>query len=401
MLAAAVLVPVDCGAVDFDIDGFVDARLVAPPAAQSWTNGGPGQTRFGGGGELARFGDAAAVGSVLLTPELLGVVDVQAHTTDQASIDLVEAYLRYRPVSTTPFRWSIKLGEFFPPLSLENDGVGWTSPWTLTPSAINSWIGEELRIIGSELHGEWRGETDRIEASAAVFGANDPAGAILAARGWSLSDVTYGIGGRLREPDSVAYAEGNDAPYRYDPFQQIGNRPGWYGDLTWRSAEFGRFSIMRYDNDANPASSVGDDESGEFYAWHTRFWSAGARDDFGNVAVIGQVMSGTTDILPAPNYDFATKFQAGYLLLGWKEGAWRPAVRFDVFATEQIPRSYPWDHSEHGNALTLALNWRPTGWCRVTAEILRVDRWRPELIADHLDAHTLSTQAQLGVRFLY
>ena len=45
---------------------------------------------------------------------------------------------------------SVKAGAFFPAISLENDDLGWTSPYTLTPSAINSWIGEELRTIGSE-----------------------------------------------------------------------------------------------------------------------------------------------------------------------------------------------------------------------------------------------------------
>ena len=44
----------------------------------------------------------------------------------------------------------MKTGAFFPTISLENDDLGWTSPYTLTPSAINSWIGDELRTIGSE-----------------------------------------------------------------------------------------------------------------------------------------------------------------------------------------------------------------------------------------------------------
>ena len=58
---------------------------------------------------------------------------------------------RRRPVS-----WSVKAGAFFPTISLENDDLGWTSPYTLTPSAINSWIGEELRTIGSEAHAALR-----------------------------------------------------------------------------------------------------------------------------------------------------------------------------------------------------------------------------------------------------
>ena len=56
--------------------------------------------------------------------------------------------------------WSVKTGAFFPTISLENDDLGWTSPYTLTPSAINSWIGEELRTIGSE--GTCAGDTGGI-----------------------------------------------------------------------------------------------------------------------------------------------------------------------------------------------------------------------------------------------
>ena len=38
-----------------------------------------------------------------------------------------------------------------------------------------------------------------MEAGGAVFGSNDPAGELLFARGWSLSDLTSGIGTHVRE----------------------------------------------------------------------------------------------------------------------------------------------------------------------------------------------------------
>ncbi len=50
----------------------------------------------------------------------------------------------------------MKSGAFFPTISLENDDLGWASPYTLTPSAINSWIGDELRSIGSEATMRWK-----------------------------------------------------------------------------------------------------------------------------------------------------------------------------------------------------------------------------------------------------
>src|SRR5207344_2211485 len=115
-------------------------------------------------------------------------------------------------VSTPGWLWSVKLGAFFPPISLENESTGWTSPWTLTPSAIDSWVGEELRTIGAEFHFEHRGRTGTFEGGAAAFASNDPAGELLATRGWSRGDPASGWNSSLREPDVFAPLTGMPAP---------------------------------------------------------------------------------------------------------------------------------------------------------------------------------------------
>ena len=68
----------------------------------------------------------------------------------RSGVDALEAYARYSPQTSGDWQWSVKAGAFFPPISLENTEVGWTSPWTLTPSAINSWVGEEVKVVGGE-----------------------------------------------------------------------------------------------------------------------------------------------------------------------------------------------------------------------------------------------------------
>src|SRR4029079_8665616 len=153
--------------------GFVDYRLVVPSDERSYVEGGLGKTRFGEGDAKPQFGGAALVGTLQLTPSLLAEAGVRYESTDEHELTLDQAYLRWRPVSTTPWRWSLKTGAFFPPISLENDGIAWTSRATLTPSAINSWVGEELRIVGAEYRVEWRGEGQGVELAGAVFGAND------------------------------------------------------------------------------------------------------------------------------------------------------------------------------------------------------------------------------------
>ena len=148
MLACAgVMQP--AAAQDFSAHGYVDCRLIVRADERSWADGGLGKTRFGSGGTSATCVQAALVATAQFTPSLLALADIQYQTTDRNGVTALEAYLRYRPVSTTPLRWSVKVGEFFLPVSLENDAIAWTSPWTLTPSAINSWIGEEFRTIGA------------------------------------------------------------------------------------------------------------------------------------------------------------------------------------------------------------------------------------------------------------
>ena len=400
-LLLALLLGTDTGAQDLDVHGFLDLRLVAPPPESAWPQGGLGKTRFGGFTLAPRFGAAGLDGQLQMTPELLLVSSVVLRSTDRLSVDPLETYLRYRPVSTTPFRWSLKAGLFYPPVSLENTAIGWTSPWTLTPSAINSWVGEELLNFGSEFRLEWRGKPDTFEVVAALFENADPAGAILAARGWSLSDLPIGVGNSLRQPDAFARAVGEKPPLRYDPFQEIDHAPGWYGDLTWRSDLFGRFSVLRYDNNADPSAAIRYGVDDALFAWHTAFWSAAGESRFGDVTVLGQAMAGETVIAPSVLFRSTTSFQAAYLLAGWAQGVWQPALRLDVFATEQNPHSRPVARQERGKALTAALNWRPTDWCRLTGEVMLVDSWRLQRLAAGETPQSVGVQSQLSARFFY
>jgi hypothetical protein len=293
----------------------------------------------------------------------------------------------------------LKLGEFFAPVSLENDAIGWTSPWTLTSSAIDTWAGEELRTLGGELRVERRGEANTFEGAIALFEGNDPFGELLAARGWSLGDVVSGLGSRLREPDVYATLVGVTPPRRYDPFLEIDHRPGAYAEAVWRSIGFGRVSVLYFDNRADPGKYHPFNHGDDLFAWRTRFTSVGAQTERGPLVLIAQAMAGTTEIAP-PGFRSETHFSAGYVLAGWNLGAWRPAVRFDAFTTRQDPATPP-AMSEHGNAITLALNWRPLDWLRVTGEALRVDSTRDQRLAAGLAPRQVDTQLQLNARILF
>lgn len=388
-------------AQDVTLHAYLDARLVAAPDITSWTQGGIGKTRYGSGDNGAQFGGAALAVAWQATPSLLAFADAQYQTTDHPTLDVIEAYLRYRPVSTTPWRASVKLGAFFPPVSLENDAIGWTSPWTLTPSAINSWVGEELRAKGVQGQLEWRGDRQTLELAGALFKGNDPTGTLLADRGWSLSDLTYGLGSTLRVPDAYARAFGDPDHTRYNPFEEIDGRWGWYANLSWHSAALGEFTLMRYDNRADPAAHTDYEGSADVFAWHTYFWSAGARIETGPVTWIAQGMDGGTEIDPFAGLQFETRFRSAFLLAGWNQGAWRPTLRIDHFSTGTWRNDVDTDQGETGNAITAALNWRPRSWLRITGELLHVDGTRSALRVLGLPTHFSDTQTQLSVRLLY
>jgi len=384
-------------AQDFQLHGFADLRLVGAADDASWTHGGLGKSRYGDG-DGARFGAAALNAVWQVAPALLLFADVRAQPQAHAGVGVVEAFARYRPVSTSPWRWSLKAGAFFAPISLENDAVGWTSPWTLTSSAIDTWVGEELRTLGAELRVEHRGERNTFEAAGALFAANDPAGEMLYARGWSLGDLVYGVGMHLRESDVYAQSIGSPTPRAYDPFLEIDHRLGYYADLGWR-APLGRVSLLFYDNRADPAAYHTFNHGDELYAWRTRFVSAGASTAFGRVTLLGQAMQGTTEIAPV-GFRGEAHFTAGYVLAGWDLGAWRPALRIDAFQTRQDP-AFPPRLSEHGNALTAALNWRACDGLRLTAEALRIDSVREQRVLLGEPPRRIDTQLQLNARILF
>lgn len=383
-------------AQEFSLEGFGDFKLLRPGNQQSWTDGGLGKISFGGAGHRspdAKFYQGIAEAKAQLTEDFTTIATLRVAPDLDRAVDLLDAYARYRPVSTTPLRLSFKLGAFFPPVSLENDGIGWASSWTPTPSAINTWVGEELRTIGGEAKAEWRFDDGAIEAVAAIYGWNQFAGTMLADRGWSFGDQPTGLFGKLRLPDAGAIRQHRPIPQFGDPFTAIENTPGWYGGLSWRETGLGQISLLQYDNRANPAAF----EQGEF-AWRTDFTSLGLQTRFDDFVFIGQAMNGETEIKPTPTVDSITHFQSAFLLVGWELGDWHPAARIDFFSTHVHPNPAL---SEHGRALTLAVNWSPLQWLRLSGEALRVDSTRAQRATVGLDPQVGETQLQLRAQLYF
>jgi len=309
---------------------------------------------------------------------------------------VIEAYARYQPIANREWVWTTKLGAFFPPISLENESVGWTSPWTLTPSAINSWVGDELRTIGGETELRRRFGDIELGAIGSVYGVNDVAGQLLADRGWVFDSRPIGLLGEPRVPDLLARQQRLQPPLREQPFKAIGGGPGWYAGGSVRQDELGKFSGIYYDNRADPGAFSGAD-----FGWRTKFTSLGLETPIGDIVLLGQGMFGSTVIEPFRGFFATTDFEAAYLLLGYYFGNFRVAGRVDVFATQLRNSRGRTGPDEHGHALTLSGGWTPMPWLRLSTEFLQVHSYRGQRALDRLQPNADEFQAQFVARVFF
>ena len=398
LLLAGLNVALPCAAMalDLTLSGLTDLRLVAPSGQDSNLDGGLGKLSWGdgrGSPVIPDLDQAVLRGSALFTPDLLATAEIRYDPRQKTAVDLLDAYVRYRPVSTSRWRWGVRAGAFFPPVSLENTGIGWTPEWTLTPSAINAWVGEELRTLGGETTLEWRGDVDRIEFTASAFGWNEPAGAAIASYGWTFNDRPTGLFDHLRMPD-IFSAPGTTS--WSDEFRQFDHSVGWYAGIAWDRPDIGRVALLRYDNEADPSAHDG----GEF-GWRTKFWSLSGSTEFGPVVILAQAMVGSTAIAPVPSYISTTEFWAYYVLAGIERGNWRYAIRFDHFGTTEVAPEPSPRGDEHGIAGTTAVTWTPRKGLSVVGELLAIDYNRAQRILIGQPPHVTEVQAQLALRLSF
>jgi hypothetical protein len=303
--------------------------------------------------------------------------------------------VRYAPAADGPFSWQVKAGVFFPTISLENDDLGWASPYTLTPSAINSWIGDEIRTIGSEGTLRWNGGSlGTISLIGALTCCNDEAGVLIADRGWAMDDRPFGLFERERLPDATLRIFHAPVPGTTGMFDEIDGIVGWYAGAVWQIPGIAKFTVTRYDNQGDP-----DDATARDSAWRTKFWNFGARTQFGSLVLIAQQLSGYTEI-EGPGFEADTKFQSGFLLASYDMEDWRVSLREDLFQTRRVGAvSNMWN--EDGNATTASLSWSPQDWVRLTGELIAMTSRRGEYVAAGMPYQRTDTQVQFDARFFF
>lgn len=273
-------------------------------------------------------------------------------------VDVSEAVLTFKPVSTSPWRFNARLGSFFAPISLENTGTAWTSPYTLTSSAINSWVGEELKTFGGEATLGYRFENgDHVDIFGAGFGKNDTTGTLLAFRGWRMHDYEATMLDGFKLPNQAHIQ--NIFPKQAmttQPFVEVDGRAGFYTGFNIERPDVMKFRAFYYDNMANPTIV----EQGQ-YGWHTRFGSAGLKVDMPfELTFIEQSMLGNTQMggLVGNHAAVDVNFWAHSFLLSKKiiDGH-RFSVRYDIFGTHENDDLLENPNETNGSAWTVNYNW--------------------------------------------
>ena len=348
-------------------DLALDVRAIVSDGRTSFLDDGLGKFRFDEDHEGIRLGRLRAAWNQPLGEVFAAHVEASTWDGDDKNpIDLTEAYLEYKPYPRAGWRSRVRLGAFYPPMSLENRAVGWETPYTITPSAIGAWIGEEIRTVGLEGQLDWvgtrRGKSFDFQFTAAVFGWNDPAGTMLADHGFAMHDRQTTLFGR------VGGVQTDPTKPKKELFHEIDDRPGFYVGAQARYLDRAVLNVLHYDNRGDPKA-----QSAELrdMAWKTRFDAVALRVETGNEwTLLLQAVAGDTAINPFQMLTWDFDSQSAMVAKRW--GRHMLAARYDAFEIEfdQHPN---WAGSEDGHAWTAAWSFERDAHWRFTLEWLRVE----------------------------
>ncbi len=382
---------------------WADVRLVAADGEKSWLDEGFGKLRYGGETKLD-----LAQAAVQWRPRLTDTLSANIVVQDIPDIEhpgIEEAYLKWRPLPTvTPmgvYHFTFRAGQMFPPVSMEHDGTGWTPSRTLTPSAINSWIGEEVLVEGLEASVITQAGDHVLGATVGVFSKDDTAGTLLAWRGWALDDVSSNQNSELplpSGPQGYAALFGAYQSYESRPYDEVDHRLGYYVRADWRPPAAVAFNLEYYNNQGNPS----DVRNGQ-WSWATQFWNLGAQYRLSDRDVLlSQYLSGGTktgwmvdDGYRAVDVDFSS----AYLLLSHDlgQGA-KLSGRVDWFEASGETYQTIDNNSDKGYALTLAWLRPLTAHLDFALEGVQVWSTHPARVTEMLDPRQAQTQLQMALK---
>ena len=349
------------------ISGRLELSLNQSDPFTTWQNEGTGLLRSNKDGAAVQ--QALLIANKPINPAWTAKAVINAYTDGDQKLGFSQAYLAYKPLSADKIRFKSRVGFFYPALSVENTAAGWLSPYTYTQSAINSWIGEEMRILGAEAslfsNGRRRNSAWSWEAHMGLFKGNDTFGTLLSWRGFALHDrqslhhdrVNFAPIPSVSNPDTF------NSPTWMEPFHEIDGKLGMYAGLHLAYLRKADFRYYFYDNRADPSAL----NRVRLYAWRTKFHSLAYQHQINPAwRVLAQYMTGATDMGPRMVY---SDFRSNYAALNYQVSKHSVTVRYDHFwvgEDDLMPQDI---NTSKGHAWTIAWRYRFNKHIELGAEV--------------------------------
>lgn len=326
LAAVLTLVATSAFAQTVQWHGVLSMRETRVRAPKSWTQGGTGKYDVGGHNTVNT--DVLQLG-VDWTPNkwLLLHADGLARNDRAAGLGRRAGFVQaYADVFNE--HWRLRLGHFWLPTSRENIDPLWNSRYTITYSALNSWVGQEVRPIGADLQ---YAPNFYVTLGATAFQGNETMGTLMAARGWTL-------GNRLTVYDETVPAlNARTRPFGGD----YGGRFGYAERVRVQMPERAMLQIAHVDNNAEIYPGVPPE-----VPWRTRFNTIGTTIGTTSPATFAAEWQSGDTTVGFPGGSFKLGFNTIYGLVSYKRGANRISGRVERYATD-------FSHG-HGHAITLA-----------------------------------------------
>lgn len=230
---------------------------------------------------------------------------------------------------------------------------------------------------------------------AAVVGNSDPAGSVLAWRGFVLQDRLTTTEGRLPLPRITSLAPGGvfaqQAP-SVTPHREIDGRLGGYAGLVFSHTDILEMRVFGFAN-----RGLETEFDGAQYAWRTEFLSGAAKTRLGRLEILVQGLHGTSGM--GPGDLVSLRFTSGFALVSLPVGIHRFSLRAERFLVrDEDSLLGADDNGESGHAFTAAYQVRVLGAHRIVLEAVRVVSARPSRETLNLPLERAETQLQLALR---
>jgi len=393
-------------AVETTFHGVLDFRATATDSLTSYTDGGYGKFALDDGETLSLSQAGGELTFAWDNGISTHVVANAYKNNSDFQIGLTEAYLKYSGLpNASGYRWQSKLGIFYPRISLENNAYAWASKNTLNSSSMNTWIGEEIRVLGNEITLTRLGRINKdpfdLSVTVSAFVNNDPSGSLLSWHGWTISNKQTLWTEKVQLPDFKARRKGYDLYAQAassDPFLEVDNRIGGHIRAEIKFHKKGALSAGYYNNNGKPYIV----ENGQ-YAWRTRFSHIDVRWLLPKgIVLTSQLLHGDTLMQSAERQDVVNNdYTNGYIALSKRIKAHKITTRIERFNVKDNDQTLGDNNTERGKAFTLNYTYRLSRPWFLSTEFTWVDSYRPARMYTNNLIDLTERQLAFAARYFY